>query len=71
LPLIDAALRGMVLAVAPLPTGFTGLQGRLLNDPSGFARAGMALLNQPAVAFFGRHLQALNPAAKAVDVAAP
>jgi predicted dienelactone hydrolase len=43
--------------LSPLPTGFDGLLGRLLNDPPGFDRAAMAPLNQRAVVFFDRHLQ--------------
>lgn len=43
--------------LSPLPAGFTGLEGRLLNDPPGFDRArSTAALNRRIVDFFERHL---------------
>jgi len=47
--------------LAPLPSGMSGLAGRLLNDPPGFDRAAMAALDQRAVAFFNRHLRTGAP----------
>jgi hypothetical protein len=44
-------------ALSPLPQGFTGLEGELLNDPPGFERAAAtAEVNQSVTAFFLRHL---------------
>jgi len=43
--------------LSPLPTGFTGLEGRLLNDPPGFDRSrSTAALNRRIVDFFERRL---------------
>lgn len=43
--------------LSPLPTGFSGLEGRLLNDPAGFDRSAMAAVNAGIVRFFDRHLR--------------
>jgi predicted dienelactone hydrolase len=50
------ALAGHGAYLSPLPAGFTGLAGRLLNDPPGFERPAMAAIDRQIVAFFNRHL---------------
>ena len=41
----------------PLPPGFTGLLGEMLNDPPGFDRASIAPeVDRKIADFFGRHL---------------
>jgi len=42
--------------LSPLPAGFDGLLGELLNDPPGFQRAEMAEVDRRIVDFFARHL---------------
>jgi hypothetical protein len=42
--------------LSPLPPGFTGLIGELLNDPPGFDRSAMPEVDRKITAFFGRHL---------------
>ncbi len=42
--------------LSPLPQGFTGLEGRLLNDPPGFDRSAMQAIDRRIVDFFDRHL---------------
>ncbi len=51
-----AAQAGHGAYLSPMPTGFTGLAGRLLNDPPDFDRTTMAAMNARITAFFGRHL---------------
>ena len=42
--------------LSPLPPGFTGLLGDLLNDPPGFDRSVMPEVDRKITAFFSRHL---------------
>jgi hypothetical protein len=42
--------------LSPLPPGFDGLLGALLNDPPGFDRRQLAGVDQRIAAYFGRHL---------------
>jgi hypothetical protein len=42
--------------LSPLPPGFTGLLGDMLNDPPGFDRGAMPEVDRKTAAFFGRHL---------------
>jgi predicted dienelactone hydrolase len=42
--------------LSPLPPGFTGLEGDMLNDPPGFDRQQMGAVRQQVAAFFSRHL---------------
>lgn len=42
--------------LSPLPSGFTGQEGRLLNDPPGFDRSAMPEVHRRIVGFFDRHL---------------
>ena len=44
--------------LSPLPTGFTGLEAKLLNDPPGYDRAAATALDLRTVDFFDRHLRA-------------
>ncbi len=43
--------------LSPLPTGFEGLEARLLNDPPGYDRTAAAALDLRTVDFFDRHLR--------------
>ena len=43
--------------LSPLPPGFTGLAGELLNDPPGFDRGVLPEVDRRIAAFFVRHLQ--------------
>ena len=61
--------------LSPLPTGFSGLEGRLLNDPAGFDRTAMGSVTAGIVRFFDQHLHGGAAAApgtppSAMDVAA-
>lgn len=42
--------------LSPLPPGFTGLLGDLLNDPPGFDRSVLPEVDRKVTAFFDRHL---------------
>lgn len=42
--------------LSPLPPGFTGLLGDMVNDPPGFDRSQMGAVDQKITAFFARHL---------------
>jgi predicted dienelactone hydrolase len=42
--------------LSPLPPGFDGLLGAMLNDPPGFDRSQMPAVDQKITAFFIRHL---------------
>ena len=42
--------------LSPLPPGFTGLLGDLLNDPPGFDRSVLPEVDRKITAFFVRHL---------------
>ena len=42
--------------LSPLPPGFTGLLGDLLNDPPGFERSLLPEVDRKITAFFSRHL---------------
>ena len=42
--------------LSPLPPGFTGLLGELLNDPPGFERSVLPEVDRKITAFFSRHL---------------
>ena len=42
--------------LSPLPPGFTGLLGDLLNDPPGFDRRQLAAVDEQIAAYFSRHL---------------
>ena len=44
--------------LSPLPAGFAGLEGRLLNDPPGYDRASTSAVDLRTVDFFHRHLRA-------------
>lgn len=55
-PLAAPAAAGHGAYLSPLPTGFTGQEGRLLNDPAGFDRRAMAGVNAGIRRFFDRHL---------------
>nr|WP_229262919.1 dienelactone hydrolase [Duganella radicis] len=43
--------------LSPLPPGLTGLVGDMLNDPPGFDRSRLAVIDQAIAAFFTRHLE--------------
>ncbi len=49
-------LAGHGAYLSPLPAGFEGKVGRLLNDPPGFDRAAMAAVNRQVLDFFQRHV---------------
>ncbi len=44
--------------LSPLPAGFEGKVGRLLNDPPGFDRGAMAAVDRQVLGFFQRHVAA-------------
>ena len=67
LPAAPGAGHGAYLS--PLPAGFTGLLGELVNDPPGFDRAGMAGVNVRIVGFFDRQLRGAAAAAARADTA--
>jgi len=52
----DLPTAGHGALLSPLPPGFTGLQGDLLNDPPGFDRRMMPEVDRQITAFFSRHL---------------
>ena len=52
----DLPTAGHGALLSPLPPGFTGLLGDMLNDPPGFDRGSMAEVNGKITAFFVRHL---------------
>ncbi|HTT09481.1 MAG TPA: dienelactone hydrolase [Burkholderiaceae bacterium] len=52
----DLATGGHGALLSPLPPGFTGLIGDLLNDPPGFDRREMAEVDRKTTTFFERHL---------------
>lgn len=54
--LADLPTAGHGALLSPLPPGFTGLLGDLLNDPPGFDRAVMPEVDKKITAFFLRHL---------------
>jgi hypothetical protein len=54
--LADLPTAGHGALLSPLPPGFTGLVGDLLNDPPGFERGAMAEVDQKTAAFFSRYL---------------
>ncbi len=56
--LADMPTAGHGALLSPLPPGFTGLVGELLNDPPGFDRGVLAAIDQKIVSFFARHLPA-------------
>jgi predicted dienelactone hydrolase len=52
----DLAEGGHGALLSPLPPGFTGLLGDMLNDPPGFDRSQMAEVDRKTAAFFTKHL---------------
>ena len=48
--------RELDIITRPLPPGFTGLIGELLNDPPGFDRGVLPEVDRKITAFFSRHL---------------
>jgi predicted dienelactone hydrolase len=55
--LADLPTGGHGAYLSPLPPGFTGLLGDMLNDPPGFDRSGLLPeVDRKTTAFFGRHL---------------
>lgn len=63
-------LAGHGAYLSPLPAGFEGKVGRLLNDPPGFDRAGMAALDRQVLGFFLRHVAPAAVPTPAADAAA-
>lgn len=54
--LADLPTAGHGALLSPLPPGFTGLLGELLNDPPGFDRSVTAQVDRKVADFFRRHL---------------
>jgi predicted dienelactone hydrolase len=54
--LADLPLGGHGAMLSPLPPGFSGLLGELLNDPPGFDRAVLPEVDRKIADFFKRHL---------------
>ena len=54
--LVDLPNAGHGALLSPLPPGFSGLLGDLLNDPPGFERSQMTEVDARTTAFFSRHL---------------
>jgi predicted dienelactone hydrolase len=54
--LADLRTAGHGALLSPLPPGFTGLIGELLNDPPSFDRGVMSEVDRKITAFFERHL---------------
>ncbi len=52
----DLPTAGHGALLSPLPTGFTGLIGELLNDPPGFDRSQMGAVNEKITEFLSRYL---------------
>ena len=52
----DLPTGGHGALLSPLPPGFTGLLGELLNDPPGFDRSVLPEVDRKITAFFSRHL---------------
>ena len=52
----DLPTGGHGALLSPLPAGFTGLVGDMLNDPPGFDRNQMPEVDRKITAFFARHL---------------
>ena len=52
----DLPTAGHGALLSPLPPGFTGLLGDLLNDPPGFDRSELPEVDRKVAVFFGRHL---------------
>ncbi len=59
--LADLPTAGHGALLSPLPPGFTGLLGDLLNDPPGFDRSVLPAVDLKVAGFFKRHL--LTPGA--------
>lgn len=57
----DFADGGHGALLSPLPPGFTGLIGDLLNDPPGFDRAQVGAVDRKITAFFIEHLPSPRP----------
>ena len=55
-PIADLPTAGHGALLSPLPPGFTGLVGDLLNDPPGFDRSTLPEVDRKITAFFSRHL---------------
>ncbi len=55
----DLPTGGHGALLSPLPPGFTGLLGDMLNDPPGFDRSQMPEVDRKTTAFFIRHLAPL------------
>ncbi len=54
--LADLPTGGHGALLSPLPPGFTGLLGDMLNDPPGFDRSVMPEVDRKICGFFARHL---------------
>ena len=54
--LVDLPTGGHGAYLSPLPPGFTGLIGDLLNDPPGFDRSVMRKVDKEITGFFAQHL---------------
>jgi predicted dienelactone hydrolase len=52
----DLPTGGHGALLSPLPPGFSGLLGELLNDPPGFDRSVLPEVDRQITAFFSRHL---------------
>lgn len=52
----DLPTAGHGALLSPLPPGFTGLLGDMLNDPPDFERSQMAEVDRKIASFFSRHL---------------
>jgi predicted dienelactone hydrolase len=52
----DLPTGGHGALLSPLPPGFTGLLGDMLNDPPGFDRSELTAVDRKITAFFTRHL---------------
>jgi predicted dienelactone hydrolase len=59
--LADLKTAGHGALLSPLPPGFTGLLGKLLNDPPGFDRSVMGEVDRKITAFFVQHLLTSKP----------
>jgi predicted dienelactone hydrolase len=57
----DLPTAGHGALLSPLPPGFTGLEGALLNDPPGFDRSVLPEVDRRITAFFVKHLGRADP----------
>ncbi len=61
----DLPTGGHGAMLSPLPPGFTGLLGEMLNDPPGFDRAVLPAIDRQIAAFFMQHVPPAVPVAAA------